>query len=215
MVNIFINDPRLKKILKKIEMNKNLNQLYSSKWHKVANFLYNNTGLTIAKVGQLGSIGKGTAHRSSDLDVGFCTSPKMNKNKIRDTVYEKAIDCFGSTVDINKGKNAIHIDFKSPKGYIDLVYLTQSEFNQEYKEVKFYKQRSPQQQDAIKIAKYAFDTFLKGAIRGDEVEKACITLNCSQLNSCLRGIINYFTGRLRDKGYTVDRFLRKILNELK
>jgi len=214
MVNIFINDPRLMQILNKTEMNNNLKQLYSSKWHKVANFLYNNIGLKIAKIGLLGSIGKGTAYKDSDLDIGFCTSPDNDNDKILDLIKEKAEDCFGNIANVSKGKKAIQIGFLNPECYIDVVYLTQKQFVQEYKEVKNYKQNSVNQQDSIKIVKYAFDTFLRGVIRGDEIEKACITLNCTQLNSCIQGIVHYFSGRLEENGYTVDRFLRRILNEL-
>jgi len=55
-----LTNKQLKKILKKIERNKNLNQAYSSKWHKIVNFLYSNTGLSIAKVAKGGSDAKQT-----------------------------------------------------------------------------------------------------------------------------------------------------------
>lgn len=58
MVNVWMNDPRLRKILDKIEMNPNLKQRYSSKWHKIVNFLYSGTNFKIRKVAQAGSIGK-------------------------------------------------------------------------------------------------------------------------------------------------------------
>ena len=94
------------------------------------------------------------------------------------------------------------------------MYLRQNEFDREYKEIKNRKQIFPQQRDAIKIVKYAVDKFLNGAICGYEVEKACIMLNCTALNTCVTSIVNYFKGRLREKGFTVDNFLRKILKSL-
>ncbi|MBA7527926.1 hypothetical protein ES705_20107 [subsurface metagenome] len=127
-------------------------------------------------------------------------------------LYSKAYENFNNNANISKGADAIHIDYKEPLTKIDLVYLKQNEFDKEYKEIKNRKQIFPQQRDAIKIVKYAFDKFLNGAIKGHEVEKACIKLNCTALNTCTRSIVKYFSGRLSEKGFTVDKFLRKILN---
>lgn len=214
IVNVFINDPRLRKILDKIEMNPNLKQRYSSKWHKIVNFLYSNTNLKIRKVAQAGSLGKKTANKRSDLDVIFCTSQDQPKDRMMDVLYSKVYENFNKTAKINKGTEAIHIDYKEPLTKIDLVYLRQNEFDKEYKEIKNRKQIFPQQRDAIKIIKYAFGKFLNGEIKGYEVEKACIILNCTALNTCVISIVKYFKVRLREKGITVDKFLRKILNTL-
>lgn len=69
-----LTNKQLKEILKKIERNRNLNQAYSSKWHKVTNFLYYNTGLSIDKIAKGGSDAKLTFYNRSDLDVIFCTA---------------------------------------------------------------------------------------------------------------------------------------------
>ena len=214
MVNVWINDPRLRKILDKIEMNPNLKQRYSSKWHKIVNFLYSSTNLKIRKVAQAGSIGKKTVNKRSDLDVIFCTSQNQPKDKIMNELYSKAFENFNKAANVKKGTDAIHIDYKKPLTKIDLVYLRQNDFDNEYKEIKDQKQIFPQQRDAIKIVKYAFDKFLNGDIKGYEVEKACIMLNCTALNTCVTSIINYFKGRYGEKGFTVDKLLRKILNNL-
>ena len=211
IVNIFLNDPRLRKIIEKIEMNPNLNQRYSSKWHKIVNFLYSNTNLKIRKVAQAGSLAKKTDHKRSDLDVIFCTSQDHPKDKILNELYLKAHENFKKTADVNKGLEAIHIDYRNPLTKIDLVYLKQNEFDLEYKEIKNRKQLFPQQRDAIKIVKYAFEEFLDGDIKGYEVEKACIMLNCTELHTCVRSIVNYFKGRLSEKGFPVDNFLQQIL----
>ncbi len=212
IVNVWINDPRLRKILDKIEMNPNLKQRYSSKWHKIVNFLYSNTDLKIRNVAQAGSLGKKTANKRSDLDVIFCTSQDHPKDRIINLLYSKAYENFNNTANISKGTDAIHIDYKEPLTKIDLVYLKQNEFDKEYKEIKNRKQIFPQQREAIKIVKYAFDKFINGAIKGHEVEKACIELNCTALNLCTISIVRYFSGRLGEKGFTVDNFIRKILN---
>ncbi|MFW9873471.1 MAG: nucleotidyltransferase domain-containing protein [Candidatus Thorarchaeota archaeon] len=177
-------------------------------------FLYSNTNLTIKKVAQVGSLGKGTANKRSDLDVIFCTSQDQPKNKIENELYLKLYENFNKTAKVEKGTGAIHIDYKNPLTKIDLVYLRQNEFDKEYKEIKNRKQIFPQQSDAIKIVKYAFDKVLNGSIKGYEVEKACILLNCATLNTCVRSIVNYFKGRLGENGFTVDNFLRKIINNL-
>ncbi len=214
MVNVWINDPRLRKILGKIEMNPNLKQRYSSKWHKIVNFLYSSTNLKIRKIAQAGSIGKNIANKRSDLDVIFCTSQNQPKDKIMNELYSKAYENFNEVADVKKGTDAIHIDYKKPLTKIDLVYLRQNDFDNEYKEIKDRKQIFPQQRDAIKIVKHAFNQFLNDDIKGYEVEKACIMLNCTALNTCVTSIINYFKGRLGEKGFTGDKFLRKILNNL-
>ena len=214
IVNLFINERKLRKILNKIEMNPNQKQRYSSKWHKVVNFLYSNTNLKIRKVAQAGSFGKKTDHKRSDLDVIFCTSPDRPEDRILDEIYLKAYENFKKTANVNKGSDAIHIDYRNPLTKIDLVYLKQNEFDNQYKEIKNRKQIFPQQRDAIKIVKYAFDKFLDGDIKGYEVENACIMLNCTALNICVISIVNFFKGRLSEKGFTVDNFLRKILNNL-
>ena len=195
-------------------MNPNLKQRFSSKWHKVVNFLYSNTNLKIRKVAQAGSLGKKTDHKRSDLDVIFCTSQDQPEDKILNELYSKAYENFKKTADINKGTDAIHIEYKNPLTKIDLVYLKHNEFDQQYKEIKNRKQLFPQQRDAIKIVKYAFEEFLDGDIKGYEVEKACIMVNCTALYACIFSIVNYFKGRLSEKGFTVDKFLRKILNTL-
>jgi len=212
IVNVFANDPRLRKILDKIEMNPNLKQRYSSKWHKIVNFLYSNTDLKIRKVAQAGSLGKKTANKRSDLDVIFCTSQDHPKDSIMSMLYSKAYENLNKTANVSKGTDAIHIDYKEPLTKIDLVYLKQNEFDKEYKEIKNREQIFPQQREAIKIVKYAFERYLNGAIKGYEVEKACIELNCTALNLCTTSIVRYFSGRLREKGFTIDNFLRKILN---
>ena len=214
MVNVFVNDPRLRKILDKIEMNPNLKQRYSSKWHKIVNFLYSSNNLKIKRVAQAGSFGKRTANKRSDLDVIFCTSQDLSKTKIIDDLFKKAYENFNKTAKVGKGNDAVHIDFKEPQTKIDVVYLKNNEFEKEFKEIKNRKQIFPHQRDAIKIFKYAVDKLLNGEIKGYEIEKACIMLNCTALNSCVTSIVNYFKGRLREKGYTVDSFIKRILSNL-
>ena len=195
-------------------MNPNLKQRYSSKWHKIVNFLYSNPNLKIQKVAQAGSLGKKTDHKRSDLDVIFCTSQDQPKDRLLNELYLKVHENFKKTANVNKGTDAIHIDYKNPLTKIDLVYLKQNEFDIEFKEIKNRKQLFPQQRDAIKIVKYAFEKLLNNSIKGYEVEKACITLNCTALNTCVSSIVNYFKGRLSENGFTVENFLRKILNIL-
>ncbi|MEJ2295453.1 MAG: hypothetical protein P8Y23_11895, partial [Candidatus Lokiarchaeota archaeon] len=141
-------------------------------------------------------------------------SEDLSHKEIVEELYSNADNNFNRIANVSKGKEAVHIDFKSPLTKIDLVYLKKAEFDKEFKEVKDRKQIFSQQKDAIKIVKYAFDKFLNGSIRGYEVEKACIMLTCSVLNKCVFSIVNHFKGRLLEKGFTVDQFLRKVINQL-
>lgn len=88
-------------------MNPNLKQRYSSKWHKIVNFLYSNSNPKIKKVAQAGSLGKRTANKRSDLDVIFCTSQDQPKDKIMNELYSKTYENFNKMVKVEKGIDAI------------------------------------------------------------------------------------------------------------
>lgn len=214
LVSIFINHPKLGIILGKIEMNPNLKQRHSSKWHEMVNFLHSNTNLKIMKVTKTSSLGKKTAHRGSDMDVIFFTSQDQAKRIVINELYEKAPQNFTNSAEIKKGTDAINVDFYNPPTKIDLVYLYQNDFNKENKEFKNLKQIFPHQKDVIKIVKYAFDTFLSRKFNGHKVEKACKMFNCSDVGDCVHSIVNYFRGRLNEKRYRIGHFLNTILNYL-
>lgn len=202
-----LTNKQLKKILKKIERNKNLNQAYSSKWHKVANFLHNNTGLTIVKIARGGSEAKLTYYNHSDLDIIFCTPIDYNRQEMIDYLEEKAIQCFGNVAYIRTSSRTVHIDYHNPACKIDLVYKHQDEFNREHREIKNFKQIKGTQQNAIKIVKFAFDTIIGNGIQGYEVEKACLQTHQTNLTGYVYALIKCFHGRLNQYGITINQVI--------
>ena len=200
MNKIELTKKQLKKILRKIDRDINLKRLYSSKFHKIVNFLYNNTGLKIAKVTEGGSGAKLTYTQNSDIDIIFTTAEDYDKYEMLDYLEEKALKLFGEAANIRTSSNALQIDFLNPQCDIDLVYKTKHEFDQEFHEIKQIKTLKGVQQNAIKIIKYVLDNLVGEAIHGYEVEKACLQFTHSRLSDLVYSIINYFKGKLRDEG---------------
>ena len=105
---------------------------------------------------------------------------------------------------------AIHIDFFKPKCNIDAVYMTKQEFQQEKKKIAEIKKLRPLHKNAIKLAKYALGKAKQKNIAGYEVELACLTFNFNNLSDCVYHLINYFSGRIKQNGSTVDKVLQKL-----
>ena len=201
---ISINNKTLKNILEEIDSDLDSIRYFSSKWHRIVNFLYNNTGLSIAKVAKAGSIGKLTSTSDSDLDVIFCTSEDWNLQNMLNFLEEKAYKNFDKIANIKQSTHAIQIDFVNPACDIDLVYKTKNSFDKEYKEIKNYRKTKGIQQNAIKIAKFAFYNIVGDDIHGYEVEKACLQFQPSNLRELVQSIIKYFRGRLNKLGFSID-----------
>ncbi|MHA1272211.1 MAG: hypothetical protein ACTSQS_02125 [Promethearchaeota archaeon] len=211
LITVKLNDKRLKAILKKIDSDPQMKQLYASKWHKIVNFLYNNTGLTIAKVAKSGSFAKHTEYSDSDLDVIFCTSPDYYLSDMQEIIQDKADAIFGDVADVGIGNRAVHIDFASPECNIDVVYLSQDEFDAEFEEIRDFKIIAPLQKDSIKLTKYAFDKVGLSEIKGYQIEKACLQFNYTTLAEYTFHNVKYFTGKIRKHGLTLDDVLRKLI----
>ncbi len=207
--NSFLAGSNLVRVLNKINFESKRLQ-YTSKWHSIVNFLYNNTGFTIARVAKGGSIAKHTHYGSSDLDVIFCTSPDRKKEEILDLITEKAEQNYGDLAYIRKGERAVHIDFADCP--IDVVYLTQNEFDREKFEIKKFSKFTEYQEHAIKIAKYGFDRLMKGKIKGYEIEKAGLQFNGNDVFSVLMQILYYFSGRIKEEGCTIGKIQDKIIS---
>ena len=204
---IQIIDKKLKAILNKIERDNNLKRIYSSKFHKIVNFLYHNTGLKIVKITEGGAGAKLTYTYNSDLDTIFATSKEYDAQDMLIFLEEKADKMFGTVANIKKSSNAVQIDFINPQCDVDLVYKTKNAFDQEFKEIKNIKKLKGVQQNAIKIVKYAFDNTIGDAIHGYEVEKACLHFNLSNLKNLVNSIINYFRGRINQEGLSVNNII--------
>ena len=172
------------------------------------NFLKNNTGFKMAAVKEGGSGGKQTNTRDSDLDIIFYTPKDQNKTEVKKELLEKAKQNFGKVAKIYPGKKAVHADFKNPLCNVDLVYLTKREFQQENKKIQKIKKIRPLHKNAIKLAKFAISRAKINNVKGYEVELACVRLNNNNLADCVYNLINYFSGRIKKKGTSVNNVLK-------
>ncbi len=183
---------KLRKILNQIELDPEMRQLYDSRWHTIVNFLFNNTGIPIAKIAQVGSMAKGTGHRESDLDVGFCVPNHTNIRDAFKKVLQSAEAAFGHIANAYSSPKAIHIDYLSPPCKVDVVPLSETEFDLEFQQVKTIRQLPPWQREAVILVKYAIAKE-GGKVRGFEVEKAVLALECPDLFRCVVSLITQMT----------------------
>lgn len=210
-----ITNKRLKIVLNLIDQDLNTKRLYDSKWHKIVNFLYSNTGFDIARIVKGGSLGKQTYFYQSDLDVGFSTPEDYNLYEMLSFLKLKADQMFGENAYIRQSSHAVQFEFNDTGCKVDLVYLTNDEFDWEYQEIKQLKTTLHVQQNAIKIAKFALYRFLGEDIHGYEVERACLTLDRKGLKDCVLSIIHYFNNRLNQYGYTENDIINFLLQKSK
>jgi hypothetical protein len=210
-----ITKKQLKKVLNLIDQDISTKRLYDSQWHKIVNFLYSNTGLNIARIVKGGSLGKQTYFYQSDLDVGFSTSEDYNQYEMLSYLKLKADQVFGEGVYIHQSSNAVQFDFNDICCKVDLVYLTNDEFDQEFEEVKQLKTTFHIQQNAIKIVKFGLYRFLGDNIHGYEVERACLNDDLKGLKDCVLSIIHYFNNRLNQYGYTENDVVNFLLQKSK
>jgi len=203
-----LDNKKLKEILKKINTDAQTQDIYNSKLNRVINFLHYNTGFKLAAVKEGGSRGKRTDIRKSDLDIIYCKSKDQDKNFARKDLLKKAKTSFKQVAKVHMGNKAVHIDFFKPKCNIDVVYLSNKEFQQESKKIKTIKKLRPLYKNAIKLAKYALNGAKINNIAGYEVELACLNSNENSLSECVYHIINYFSGRINQKGSSVNKVLR-------
>lgn len=203
-----LDNKRLNEILKNINTDPQTRDIYDSKLNRVMNFLRKTTGFKIAAIKEGGSRGKQTATRKSDLDIIFCTGKDQNKSNVRKDLLERVKKGFKQVAKVNMSTKAIHIDFFKPKCNIDVVYLTNQEFQQEKKKIAQIKKLRPLHKKAIQLAKYALDKAKQKNIAGYEVELACLTFKYKSLHECVYHLINYFSGRIKQNGYSIDKVLR-------
>ena len=206
MVNLKEN--RLGQLLGNINQNPQMKDQYESKWHSVINFLYNNVGYKIAKVAKAGSQAKHTENRNSDLDIIFSTSPNQNVNNVLNTIQDKAKKNYGKVANISRSKSTIQIHFRSPRCNIDVVYLTQNQFDKEHEADKNIGRIPQVKREAIKLSKYAFYKATGDLVKGYEIEKANINSNCISLVGCVNASVHYFNGKLNQNGYSVNDILK-------
>jgi len=127
---------------------------------------------------------------------------------MQEYLEEKLIPIFGKIADIKIGAHAVHIDFRNPEVNLDLVYITQREFDTEFEEIKEFSRVAQVQKDSIKLAKYAFDKAEISKIKGYQIEKACLQFNHTKLKDLTFRIIKFFTGTIRKFGMEIDDVLK-------
>lgn len=201
-------EENLRKILKQINQNPQLKELNESKWHKINHFLRNSTGYSIAKVAKAGSKAKHTDTLKSDLDVIFCTPKDYDYSTVLTKLEKTAVSNFPEAAEVKKGDNAIHINFNKPRINIDLVYLHNSEFDKEYKEMKEFGKLSQYKPDAIKLVKYSIYKAVKDLIKGYQIEVECANSNCGSLVTCVNYAIHHFKGILIKNGFKINDVLK-------
>ena len=203
-----LDDKKLKEILKKINTDPQTRDIYNSKLQRIMNYLRKTTGFKIAAVKEGGSKGKRTDIRTSDLDIPFCTGKDQNKRVVRKDLLERATKSFKKGAKVHLSTKAVQIDFFNPRCHIDVVYLFNQEFQRENKEIAQIKNLRPLHQKAIKLAKYALDKAKQNNIASYEVELACLTFDYDTLSESLYHLVNYFSGRIKKNGSSVDKVLR-------
>ncbi len=209
MQSVFkLENKKLKEIFKKINMDPQTRALYDSKLSRVTNFLRKTAGFKIAAIKEGGARGKQTDTRLSDIDLIFCTGKEQNKNEIRKDLFERAKKEFSKNIKICMSKRAVQIDFLKPKCNIDIVSLTNQEFNQEKKKITQIKKLRPLHKNAIKLAKYALDKAKQKYIESYEVALACLTFNYNALSECVSHLIKHFSGRLKENRSSINNVLK-------
>ena len=203
-----LDNKKLKEILKKINTDPKTRDIYNSKLQRIMNFLRDTTGFKIAAVKEGGSRGKQTDIRTSDLDIPFCTGKDQNKNIVRKDLLKRAEKGFKQIAKVHLSSKAVQIDFFNPKCHVDVVYLTNQEFQRENKEILQISNLRPLHKKAIKLAKYALDKDKQKNIASYEIELEGLTFKYNTLSESVYHLIYYFSGRIKQNGSTVDKVLR-------
>ncbi len=206
-----LNNNKLREILNQIQNDRQKYDQYGSKWISIVNLLYNNTDLRIAGVARAGSRAKHTDLSRSDMDVIFSLSNNPSCSEIYPRLREQLRANFGAVANIQIGQAAIHVEFYSPRISIDLVLVTQQEFNKEYQNIKDIRQLNQIPQDAIRLVKYAIDRAgLSYNIPGYEIELNALNLNYEDLAKFTEQIIYQLQNLINRYSYVenVLRYLR-------
>lgn len=196
--------------LHRINTDSNTRELYNSKVNRMMNFLRKTSGFKIAGVKEGGSRGKQTDIRMSDVDIIYTTSKDKDPNKMKLDLFERISKNKPVGTHVHTGKKAVHVDYENPRCYMDLVYKTKLQFQQETKKITQIKKIFPRYKNAIKLAKYVLYKAKVSDVHGYEVELACIQLQDGNLVDCVTNLIKYFSGRINKKGITVDQVLQRL-----
>ena len=142
------------------------------------------------------------------MDVIFCTPKDYSYSTVLTNLEKTAKSNFSKAAEVKKGGSAVHINFNKPRINIDLVYLHNSEFNKEYKEMKEFGKLPQYKLDAIKLVKYSIYKAVKDLIKGYQIEVECANSNCGSLVTCVNYLIHHFKGILIKNGFKIDDILK-------
>ena len=104
-------------------------QQYASFWRRIGNFLKNNSGLPVSGVARAGSRRRGDYNVDSDLDIIFSITGDPRKDQVYPELVKKLKD--GLNVDAKIGSSYNVINIQKNNLEIDLVLLTEAEFQSE------------------------------------------------------------------------------------
>jgi len=114
---------------------------YHSKWKSIVNVM-KSSNLKISKIAQAGSRAKKKHRPDSDMDVIFAVAGNPSqKNFYPDLMTVLKSNFPYEKVFPGSNYNVIHLDFKQG-GKFDLVLLTETEFDKEYKSILDYKKKN-------------------------------------------------------------------------
>ena len=115
--------------------------LYHSKWKSIVNVM-KSSNLKISKIAQAGSRAKKKHRPDSDMDVIFAVAGNPSqKNFYPDLMTVLKSNFSYEKIFPGKNYNVVHLDFKQG-GKFDLVLLTETEFDKEYKSILDYKKKN-------------------------------------------------------------------------
>jgi len=114
---------------------------YHSKWVSIVNVM-KSSNLKISKIAQAGSRAKKKYRPDSDMDVIFAVAGNPSQKNF----YPNLMIVLKSNFPLEKifpgsDYNVVHLDFKIG-GKFDLVLLSETEFDQEYKSILDYKKKN-------------------------------------------------------------------------
>ncbi len=111
---------------------------YHSKWISITNVM-KNSNLKVSRIAPHGSRARRTHRPDSDMDVIFAVSGNPNRREF----YPKLINVLKSNFPLEKiypgsHYNVVHLNFRAG-GKFELVLLSESKFDKEYKDVLNYR----------------------------------------------------------------------------
>ena len=166
-----LSNRRLRRILSEIYPTQNQRNFFHSKWLRIINFLYHNTGFNISKVGIGGSQGKRTETYQSDFDIIFACSDIYNRQERFDELYSLLEDNFGNTNnEIIQKTRAVYVEFPNDYSY-DVVLLTSHDFDQEMERLQNFRQSDDKMLNTIRLCKYACSQLVSCNLKSYEIEQ--------------------------------------------